>query len=212
VKALLRKKSYGFATELLITVVIVLAATLLIRVYIVQARVVPTESMEPTVQPGDRVLVDRFLYRLTPLRRGDIIMFEPPARAQISNMQLSDYLKRVIGLPGDSVAIHSGSIHINGRLLREPYLANHWNGDYDGVVPADSYFVMGDNRCNSFDSRYWGPVPQSRVEGRAVAIYWPLDHARWLVPTSEFAVNAAALVVVLTFTLSLSKATEELLN
>jgi len=196
------------AMDISMTLVLIVVATLFIRVYVVEARIVPTESMTPTVQPGDRVLVDRFFYRFLPPRRGDVIVFDPPNTANLQSVLDTDYLKRVIGLPGEQLAIHGGTVIVDDRVLYEPYLASSWLGDYDVVVPAEDYFVMGDNRPNSYDSRYWGTLPGNRVRGRALAVYWPPAHARWLVPWGEVIVNIVLLGLVLAVTLRLSSAAE----
>lgn len=162
----------------------VLAAFLFIEGTLVQARVIPSESMVGTLLVGDHVLVSRFGYDagvpFTALhvslwrepQRQQVVVFHPPIPNQ------PDYVKRVIGLPGDHVEIRGGAVWLNGRPLAEPYLLtapDPWEdrGPYD--VPPQSYFVMGDNRNNSYDSRYWGFVPRASIIGTPLFIYLSLD-------------------------------------
>ena len=166
------------------------------RTFLFQAFEVPSSSMEKNVLTGDRLLVNKFLLapagrpfaRLLPSRgvqRGDIVVFRFPPDPR------RDFLKRVIGLPGESVAIRNKRVFVDGRLLNEPYAFHSddrvWPDDpsipEDGrrrdqlaptTVAPDSYFVMGDNRDDSNDSRYWGVVPAGHIEGRALFVYWSL--------------------------------------
>jgi signal peptidase I len=154
---------------------------------------VPTSSMEPTLacaKPGpgctasfnDRVLVARIVYRFRGPARGEIAVFHAPAAAKRLCSEGGTYLKRVIGLPGDVVSERDGTVYLNGRRLSEPYVAP---GDRDSITRSwprlgkAEYFVMGDNRADSCDSRTWGPVPRSAFVGPVVATYWP--PARWSV-------------------------------
>ncbi len=149
---------------------------------------VPTSSMEPTLacaKPGegctgsfnDRVLVARIVYRFRDPERGDIAVFHAPPRAKERCSEGGTYLKRVIGLPGDVVSERDGFVYVNGRRLDEPYIDRY---DRDSQTQTWSrlgegeYFVMGDNRIGSCDSRTWGPVPRSAFIGPVVATYWPL--------------------------------------
>ena len=162
----------------------VIAAFLIIEGTLVQARVIPSESMVGTLLIGDHVLVSRFGYDAgvpftgwhIPLwrepKRQQVIVFHPPIPNQ------PDYVKRIIGVPGDRLEIRSGAVWINGRPLTEPYLAgtpNTWEDRGPITVPPNSYFVMGDNRNNSSDSRFWGFVPRSSVIGSPLFIYLSLD-------------------------------------
>jgi signal peptidase I len=152
--------------------------------------------MEPTLQPGQRVLVDRLAYDFgsTP-SRGDIVVFHPPSQLtcrvnvpitepcpQSVSTHAGDYfVKRVIGLPGNTLSIRNGHPVINGKLLsHEPYItpcSNSTSCDmpHTIVIPAGEYYVLGDNRGDSDDSRYWGPVPISWIIGQVFATYWPID-------------------------------------
>jgi len=163
-----------------------------IRPFIVQAFKIPTGSMRPTLIEGDLILVNKFIYgakvpfthiRLPDLRqpkRGDVVVFIYPEDTK------KDFIKRLVGLPGDVVEIKSGSIIINNKLVEDPIFKQRYyynRGDFakEGeklVVPADSYFVLGDNSGSSKDSRYWGFVPKDNLLGQAMVIYWPIKRAR----------------------------------
>jgi signal peptidase I len=126
-------------------------------------------SMQPTLYEGQLLVVSKLAYQWGQPMRGDIIVFhhtqQPP----------EDYVKRIIGLPGDHIEISSGNVYVNGQLLDEPYIADpvSYQGEWD--VPADSLFVLGDNRNRSSDSHAWGFVPMDVVVGRVVLRYWPLN-------------------------------------
>ncbi len=146
-----------------------------IQVFVAQPFRVQQESMEPTVRPEQYVLVDKLTPRLTGYGRGDIVVFEPPATWADPG---TEFIKRVIGLPGDRVELRDGAVYIDGALLREPYLLAHVRTDPIGserawTVPSGELFVMGDNRPDSADSRVFGPVPIASVTGRAWLRYWP---------------------------------------
>jgi len=156
-----------FFVDLLET--IVLAVVLFFAINTVSARVrVDGFSMVPTLQNGEYVLVNRLAYRNSLPERGDIIVFESP---QVSDL---DLIKRVIGLPGDTVRISGGQVWVNDQVLDEPYIAaapvynNTWN------VPEGNLFVLGDNRNDSSDSHAWGFLPIENVIGKAILIYWPI--------------------------------------
>jgi len=165
------------------------------RTFLFQAYEVPSPSMEKSVLTGDRLLVNRFIYgargdsqwsRLLPsraLRRGDVVVFRFPEDPR------RDFIKRVVALPGETVEIRDKRVRVDGQELAEPYAFHAddtvWPDDpaiaevrrrrdqFPALrVPADSYFVMGDNRDDSNDSRFWGPVPRGHIEGRALFVYW----------------------------------------
>ncbi len=148
---------------------ILLSVILFVGINTVSSRIrVESISMQPTLYAGNFVLVNKLAYRLGTPGRGDIIVFRyPPDPTQVP------YIKRVIGLPGDHVHIADGQVYINGQLLIEPYLTVRTNRGGDWTVPANSLFVMGDNRNNSSDSRSWGFVPLQNVIGKAELVYWP---------------------------------------
>jgi signal peptidase I len=129
-------------------------------------------SMEPRVRSGEFVLINTLAYRLGPIRRGDVIAF----RHDAPNPET--YIKRVVGLPGEHVAVRNGTVYVDGRALSEPYVRfrDHGNAK-DVIVPSNAYYVLGDNRTDSDDSRDWGVLPRADVVGRAVASLWPPE---WL--------------------------------
>jgi len=154
------------------TLGLALAIALLFRAYVVEARWIPSESMVPTLEVGDRLFVDKISYKLHDIERGDIVVFEAPAQSQ----QEDDLIKRVIGLPGDTVEIKQGIVYVNDQPLDEPYEKEQPRNDFAKItVPANSYFMMGDNRNNSNDSRYWGFVTEEQVIGKALFRFFPFD-------------------------------------
>lgn len=155
---------------------VIMALVLFLAINAVSQRIrVDSVSMQPTLFAGDFVLVNKLAYRFGSPARGDVVVFKyPPDPTQIP------YIKRIIGLPGDHIHISDGKVYINGQLLLEPYLKVSTNRGGDWTVPANSIFVMGDNRNNSSDSRSWGFVPIENIIGKAEFIYLPFDHWAWL--------------------------------
>ncbi|MGH2348071.1 MAG: signal peptidase I [bacterium] len=150
--------------------------SLVIITFVVQAFYIPSGSMEPTLQVGDRILVSKLSYRLGALDRGDVIVFHYPLNPG------KDFVKRVVGLGRERVELKDGVVLINGQPISELYPTALAGGDRSctssygpQVVPADNLFVLGDNRCNSEDSRFFGYVPVPNVIGKALFIYWPLS-------------------------------------
>jgi signal peptidase I len=181
------------------SIVIAVILALFVRTWVVQAFKIPTGSMENNLLIGDHLLVNKFVFGPTPLaigravlpvrpiHRGDILVFKYPEEPD------RDFIKRVIGLPGETIELKNKKIYVNNQPLDEPYV--HFltppSSDYQEVtsydlrerfgpvtVPADKYFVMGDNRDNSQDSRYWGFLPRDYVKGRALIIYWSYESGR----------------------------------
>ncbi len=161
----------GGARRMLLDVLetLVLSVVLFLGINAVSARIrVESISMQPNLYAGDFVIVNKLAYKLGVPQRGDIIVFRyPPDPTQ------TPYIKRVIGLPGDQIHIADGKVYVNEQLLVEPYLQVTTSRGGDWTVPANSLFVMGDNRNNSSDSRSWGMVPMENVIGKALVIYWP---------------------------------------
>lgn len=165
------KSILGFLQTLLIAFILSIG----IRAYIAEAKMIPSGSMIPTIQIGERVLVDKIYYRFSKIKRGDIIVFEPTQRL-IDEGYKDDFIKRVIGLPNEIIRIEAGVVYVNDKPLKEPYIADKAEDDFGPFkVPADSYLMMGDNRNNSYDSRRWGPVPEENIKGRAFLRFWPLN-------------------------------------
>ena len=148
---------------------IVLAVLLFIVINTLTARIrVDGFSMEPTFHHNDYVIVNRLAYRLGDIDRGDVIVFPFP------NNQEEDYIKRVIGLPGDRIEISNGQVFVNGEMIEEPYIKAPPMADLaELVVPAETVYVMGDNLNDSSDSRRWGPLSVDDIIGKAFFVYWP---------------------------------------
>jgi signal peptidase I len=163
-----RSSCVGFIVDTAETILLALVLFLVINALSARVRV-ENVSMRPTLQPGEFLLVNRVAYKLGEPSIGDIIVFHAPGESDL------DYIKRVIGLPGDQVRIQGGTVYVNDQPLYETYIAEKpsYNGTWD--VPADQYFVLGDNRNNSSDSHMWGFVPDEDIVGRALLIYWPFS-------------------------------------
>ncbi|MHB1506056.1 MAG: signal peptidase I [Sulfobacillus sp.] len=166
--------------ETLITVVVALIAAFLLRTYVIAPYYVSGFSMEPTLHNQERLLVNEIGFKLSGLRTGDIVVFHPPLPVSI------DFIKRVIGVPGDTVSMVNGQVYINGKLLAEPWetvagksYLDHFNLPPTLVKPGYIY-VLGDNRAHSDDSRFFGQVPISSVVGQAVFAVWPPSQFGWV--------------------------------
>ena len=147
---------------------LVLSAVLFLAINAVSARIrVDGNSMEPTLQNGEFVVVNKLAYKFGDPQIGDVIVFHYPRDPN------QEYIKRVVGLPGNNVNITNGLVYVNDQILPEPYIATPPRYQADWNVPTDSLFVLGDNRNNSSDSHNWGPVPMQNVIGKALFIYWP---------------------------------------
>jgi signal peptidase I len=147
---------------------LVLAVLLFFAINTISARVrVDGSSMQPTLQHGEFILVNKLSYQWSDIQRGDIIVFHFPLHPQ------EELIKRVIGLPGDTVAVRENQVFVNNQLLSEPYItqAPAYSGEW--VVTEETIFVLGDNRNNSNDSKDWGLLPLEEIVGKAVVIYWP---------------------------------------
>jgi signal peptidase I len=163
--------------ENLILLTIALALALLIRAFVAEPRFIPSDSMVPTLRIGDRLVVEKISYRLHPPHRGDIIVFQPPAQLELQGYKPDQaFIKRIMGLPGDKIAVKQGQVFRNQAPLTEPYIAAPPAYLLQEVtVPPDTLFVMGDNRNNSNDSHIWGFLPQKNVIGRAWVRFFPFD-------------------------------------
>jgi signal peptidase I len=180
-----RKKS--LLREYLEAAAIAILLALFIRAFVVQAFKIPSGSMEPTLLIGDHILVNKFIYGIkAPLINKTIIPIRNPKRGDIIVLiypldMKKDFIKRVIGLPGDKIRIVNNRIYINGKPYDDSYGVYGGRGKENQnlgpiIVPDDSLFVMGDNRDHSYDSRYWGFVPMESVKGKAMIIYWSWPH------------------------------------
>lgn len=143
-----------------------------IRTFVAEARYIPSESMLPTLEVNDRLIIDKVSYDFGQPQRGDIVVFHPPEELQ----QKEAFIKRVIGLPGDTLEIKDGQVFINGQVLAENYIEAppdyQWGPE---TVPPDAYLVLGDNRNDSFDGHYWGFIQRDQIIGRAAVRFWPPD-------------------------------------
>ncbi|MGI6224684.1 MAG: signal peptidase I [Peptococcales bacterium] len=155
--------------EIVESVVIALILALIIRAFLFQFFWIPSRSMEPTLLINDRIMVTRFSYWFHEPERGDVVVFKYPIEPQ------KDYVKRLIGLPGEKVQIINSKLYINDELIEEPYLPSGLEfGSFGPIqVPEGEYFMLGDNRNNSSDSRVWGFVEDKLLIGKAQFIYWP---------------------------------------
>lgn len=156
--------------EWIATILAAVLVALFINNFIIVNATVPSSSMEKTIMTNDRVIGLRLAYKDKDPERGDIIIFKYPDNEKIL------YIKRVIGMPGETVEIHNGEVTIDGEVLSEPYLTTTTEGDFGPyIVPEDHYFMMGDNRNNSADSRYWRNtyLSKDKIVGKAVLRYWP---------------------------------------
>jgi signal peptidase I len=177
-----RPKNSGLRSLVEWTAVIggALAVALVIRLVFLAAFYIPSESMVPTLEKGDRVLVNKLSYKLHPIHRGDIVVFERPPNEPDTGIK--DLIKRVIGLPGETIEVRDCHVLINGQALVENYV-KAWSRTctYDArTLEPEQIFVMGDNRDDSQDSRYFGPIDEGLVVGRAFVIVWPITHFGWL--------------------------------
>ena len=160
---------------------VALGLALVIIIFLYQPVKVEGTSMAQVLSDQERIFINKFVYRFEPIERGDVVVFWYPLDRSKS------FIKRVVGLPGDTVEIRSGHLYVGGRELMEPYVpANYLDGaSYPPLtLPAESYFVMGDHRDSSNDSRVFGPVPRQFIYGKAVFAYWPVDHFGSLTSTS----------------------------
>ncbi len=166
------KKGGGFLEFLIILLIAFALVFGVVRPFIVEAFYIPSESMVPTLEVGDRVFVNKFVYRFSEPEHGDIVVFESVEG------ESEDLIKRIVGLPGDRVAVFDGVLFVNGERWEEPYVNKLFpdNSSYGPeTVPEGDVFVMGDNRSNSRDSRFFGPIPMDKIEGEAFIIFWPLS-------------------------------------
>ncbi|HEX2729655.1 MAG TPA: signal peptidase I [Rubrobacteraceae bacterium] len=193
-----RPKKGGGILEFLI--ILIVAFTLVfgfVRPYVVEAFWIPSASMVHTLEINDRVLVNKFIYRFTEPQRGDIVVFQSVEGGPVSQEpglidritgffnggaattpKKEELIKRVVGVPGDKISVQNGKLYVNNELQKEPYV----NKDLPDrsffaptTVPKGHVFCMGDNRANSRDSRFFGPVPKKNIEGEAFLLFWPLN-------------------------------------
>jgi len=174
--------------EGVIIVLVAVLAAVLLREFVVQTFYIPSGSMEPTLQVGDRIVVNKLSYELHGVDRGDIVVFSRPPQENCGGPEVNDLVKRVIGMPGDLVSVSGGYVYVDGRRLAESWLPTSEQGttspgpsgtpyslDRPFRVPSGDYFVLGDNRGDSCDSRWWGPIPRSLIVGKVDLRVWPIS-------------------------------------
>lgn len=156
-------------------IAIALFLALFIRTFVAEPRYIPSDSMLPTLQVGDRLVVEKISYHFHAPVKGDIVVFDPPQQLQVQGYAKNQaFIKRVIGTPGQTVEIDNGKVFLNNQPLNENYIAEPPNYQMDAVkVPENQLFVMGDNRNNSNDSHVWGFLPKQNVIGHASYRFWP---------------------------------------
>ena len=171
------------------TVFFALVFAWIIRSFVVASYYIPSRSMESTLLEHDLLIADKFSYRVLghEPQRGDVMIFRYP------NNEKQDFIKRVIGLPGDTIEVREGVVYANRIPLEEPYIKEQPFRDFGPkTIGKDEYFVMGDNRNQSHDSRYWGTVPRENLEGRALFVFWPPQRAK-IIDTPDAAAYASEL-------------------
>lgn len=148
-------------------------AAIVLITFVVRSFYIPSESMVPTLLVNDYILVNRFVYNFASPSRGEIIVFHPP---HLPDQEGTDFIKRVVAVENDVIEIANGVLYLNGLPQKEHYIKEAMLADFPPYrIPPGHVFVMGDNRNNSDDSRYWGPLPLKNVVGKAVLIFWPLQ-------------------------------------
>lgn len=173
------KRVVGAVFDFLQGIVVILAIMVMIYLFVMSPQEINGASMEPNFHNGQYILTNKIEYKLRDPNRGDVVIFKSPRNKDI------DYIKRIIGVPGDRVGLKGGSYYVNGEKLFEPYLAantyisgvNYLREDSEIVVPKGRYFVSGDNRGHSSDSREFGPIPKEDFIGKAFFRYWPFSEA-----------------------------------
>ena len=183
-----RPRAAHWLREALVVVVVAVLVAVLLRTFVVQTFFIPSGSMEPTLQVGDRILVNKLSYHLHGVGRGDIVVFSRPPAENCGGPEVNDLVKRVVGLPGQTLSLSGGYVYVDGRRLQESWLPASEQGvtrpgpsgtpyslQHAFRVPTNDYFVMGDNRTDSCDSRFWGPISKSLIVGKVEMRVWPLS-------------------------------------
>ncbi len=189
-----RKKSHARLITVLIVggVGVSLIIAVLLRLFVFQTFYTPSGSMEPTIQIGDRIVVNKLAYDFGAIHRGDIVVFTRPPAESCGGTRVGDLVKRVVGLPGETISLSHGDVYIDGKRLNEQWLplserdtssagppGTLYSLEDAYVIPPHDYFVMGDNRTDSCDSRYWGPVAGHTIVGKVAVLIWPVSRLRF---------------------------------
>lgn len=146
-----------------------------VRTFVAEARYIPSTSMLPTLEINDRLIIEKVGYRFSSPERGDIVVFSPTETLKRQGYN-DAFIKRIIGLPGETLTVTGGIVYVNDQPLSEKYIADEAHYDFGPVtVPSGHYLVLGDNRNNSYDSHYWGFLPRENIIGRAALRFWPFD-------------------------------------
>ena len=170
----------SFFLDIIETVVVALSIFLIVYLFVMQPHQVNGKSMYPNFDDGEYLLTDKISYKMGEPTRGDVVVFKAPEASQCPEGTGCDFIKRIIGLPGETVQVSNNQLYINGRVLTESYLspeiitqAGAYTANGTVNVPEGTYFVVGDNRSHSSDSRTWGPVPADKIVGKVFFRYWP---------------------------------------
>jgi len=163
--------------EWILILVVAVLVSFLVRTYAFQTFFIPSGSMEPTLMVGDRIVVDKLSVDFGAIHRGDILVFKSPPAENCGGPPVADLVKRVIGLPGDQLTSKGNTIYVNGHPFDEKWTHTEPLGPAIGnvTVPANHYFMMGDNHSDSCDSRSWGPITRSEIIGKAFIRIWPIS-------------------------------------
>jgi signal peptidase I len=181
-------KRSRWLVETLVIVAVAIVVAVLLRTFVVGTFSIPSGSMEPTLNINDRILVNKLSYDFHSVHTGDVVVFTTPKDEHCAGAPVKDLVKRVIGLPGQTISLSDGQVYINTKLLAQPWLpavVRHQTAPGPGGqpyslaqpfhIPAHDVFVMGDNRTASCDSRYWGPINESTIVGKVDIRFWPLS-------------------------------------
>ncbi len=180
-----RRRWRRVLAEAVITILVAVLLAGLVRTFVFQTFWIPSSSMTPTLGVYDRILVQKAFFTWRDVREGDIVVFSHPPLDHCGGPQEGDLVKRVIALPGQTIYSSGNSIYVNGRLLAEPYLPHDdplgppipdASSQHPYRVPPGEFYMLGDNRADSCDSRYWGPIQGSSIIGKVVLVWWHNDH------------------------------------
>lgn len=174
------KSISDFVLDTLQTIILAISIFMVAYLFLVQPHQVKGHSMDPNFQDGELLLTEKISYRTGIPKRGDVVIFEAPQNRR------DDYIKRIIGLPGETISIRGGKVYVNNNILPENYLPSNFSTQPGSFltegnqykIPQDEYIAFGDNRDHSSDSRAWGPVKRKAIVGRAWIVYWPVDRVR----------------------------------